>query len=130
MNRRSFISSILTLGVAPLILPAATTYSRVWTPKRDLFGFALAIRGGEHIDSFCPIYSQTQFEKAKHTGNFTYLVKVLGKPFYGKPNACVTKLEPEQMVREIQEFRRQPRIIPEDWMKLYSSEDYYDVFRD
>lgn len=33
MNRRSFISSILTLCAAPTILPAALTYRRVWVPE-------------------------------------------------------------------------------------------------
>ncbi len=35
-TRRSFLSQMLRAGVAAMVLPAATTYSRIWVPERRI----------------------------------------------------------------------------------------------
>lgn len=54
MNRRSFITSILTACAGPLILPSATTYKRLWRPKRlvwrcNTLGIYEQLKQCEHI---------------------------------------------------------------------------------
>lgn len=96
MNRRSFINSILAIGVAPLVIPSALTYSRVWTPPKKPIGIL--------INHFCSshgalvIYSKSDLAaiKEKFINNqikFTILAE------YDKPFSLVDVSNTNQKIK-------------------------------
>jgi len=81
MNRRSFLSSVLALGAAPLILPAATTYQRIWVPRRRVIGFYMDATGPQAYN-YLPIFNRFHLDKMKQNRNADYLLHIVGNMEY------------------------------------------------